>query len=60
MEATEASGEGNSQGETGGMSREQGRKQEGRGQEAMCKDLEVRRERAYLGNRKLRPQMIKV
>ena len=38
MEATEASGEGNSQGETGGMSREQGRKQEGRGQEAMCKD----------------------
>ena len=44
MEATEASGEGNSQGETGGMSREQGRKQEGRGQEAMCKDLEVNKE----------------
>lgn len=46
----EASGEGNSQGETGGMSRSRAGSKRERGQEAMCKDLEVRRESAYLGN----------
>lgn len=60
MEAPEASQEGEQPGRNRRDEQGAGQVARGKGARSHTKDLEVRRESASLGNRKLRPQMIKV
>lgn len=60
MEAPKASRGGEQPGRNRGDEQGAGQIARGKGARSHIKDLEVRRESAYLGNQKLRPQMIKV